>query len=95
MPVYLALSLRPDKGPLDVAVERVTKEADRFHLQADRGWLLRYPGTTVELSHALGFTTPERTSGPTGSGIVVAIGGYYGRGNPDMWEWLKTRMESA
>ena len=53
-------------------------------------WLISAPATTTakELSDSLGIS-----EGTSGSGIVIRSGGYYGRANPEIWEWIKARLE--
>lgn len=54
-----------------------------------------HPGTSVEVSNALGLTSADPDFKPTiGSAMVTLVGSYYGRGATTMWEWLKTRFES-
>lgn len=96
MTIYIAVPLTDNSEPLNEAVENtITSQADRHKLQADRGWLIRFDGTSVELSNHLGITGQEKgVLSPVGPAFVAPIEGYYGRGSMDMWEWLKTRFES-
>lgn len=95
MPIYIAVPLTLSSSALDDAVEqRITSVTDRYKLQADRGWLIKFEGTTVELSDHIGLTGQEKGNpSPIGSAIIVPVSGYYGRGPTDMWEWLKVRLE--
>ena len=95
MPIYIAVPLTPDSAALNAAVEKFIPSAtDRYKLQSDRGWLIKFSGTTVELSNHLELTGQEAGhASPIGSAIIVPVSGYYGRGPTDMWEWLKTRFE--
>jgi hypothetical protein len=55
-----------------------------------RQWLLAAPGkTTKEISDTLGVTGGEST---IGSAVVVAFNNYFGRANPQIWEWLSSRL---
>ena len=94
MPIYIAVPLSPSPKPVDdVVVDRIPA-VDRYALQNNRGWLIRFEGTTVELSTLLGLSKADKGAPPTiGSAIIVPVTGYYGRGPTDMWEWLKTRLE--
>lgn len=95
MPLYIITSLRKDTTPVNTAVARHIPEPDRFHLQDDRGWLVKFAGTTVELSNHLEITGQEKNvPSPVGPALIVPMGGYYGRGPTDMWEWVKTRWEA-
>ncbi len=95
MAIYIAVPLTNDSTPLNEAVERnIAADADRYKLQSDRGWLIKFAGTSAELSQHLGVTgQPPGTPSPVGSAIIVPVSAYYGRGPTDMWEWLKTRLE--
>lgn len=94
MPLYLAIPLTVSSLTLDDAVKVKIPDADRFHLQNDRGWVIKFSGTTVELSNHIGLTNQEKgVASPINPTIIVPVVGYYGRGPMDMWEWIKTRIE--
>jgi hypothetical protein len=46
-------------------------------------WLLSYSGTSKQLSDELGITEDNH-----GTAVVLNFAGYWGRANPDIWEWL-------
>lgn len=94
MPIYLAVPLVSESSRLDSAVEANIGVSDRYKLQADRGWLVRYEGTTRELSDKIGLTGQAKgEQSPVGSGLIVSVTTYYGRGPTEMWEWLRIRLE--
>lgn len=94
MPIYLAIPLTADSSALNSAVSTNIAEANRHKLQSERGWLIKFDGTSIELSNHLRITGQESgIPSPVGASIVAPISGYYGRGPTDMWEWLKTRFE--
>lgn len=94
MPIYLATPLIESSEPLNQAVIDSIEEKNRYTLQANRGWLIKYDGTTVELSNHLGITGKQKgESSFVGSAMITLVTAYYGRGPTDMWEWLKIRME--
>jgi hypothetical protein len=47
-------------------------------------WFVSYDGTSRQLSDFIGITVP-----PNAPAIVLNFSGYWGRANPDVWEWLK------
>jgi hypothetical protein len=96
MTIFVVIPLLEDPASLGETVEEHIGASDRYRLQADAGWLIKFDGTTTELSHKLEITDqPKDTVARVQSAIVLPIGGsYYGRGPADMWEWLKTRMEA-
>lgn len=95
MAIYMAVPLTPSSSALDEAViKNIASESDRYQLQSERGWLIKFDGTSVELSNHLGITGQgpgEKSS--VGSAIIVPVSAYFGRGPTDMWEWIKTRLE--
>lgn len=51
-------------------------------------WLIVAGGTTAqEVATKLGIA-----DGSTGSGIVYTTSGYWGRANPQVWEWIRAKM---
>jgi hypothetical protein len=96
MPVYLVAPLSTKTDALNVAVAgAITEPVDRYQLPADRGWLIRYAGTSVELSNHIGITGQAAGELPMlGPALVVPITAYFGRGPTEMWEWIQTRFES-
>ena len=94
MPVFIAVPLVDDSANLDKAVTNTVESSSRYKLPSNRGWLISFEGTTVELCNHIGLTgQPAGVHSPVGSAIVSPISAYYGRGSSDMWEWLKTRFE--
>lgn len=92
MPLYLATPLYQNaKEALIATVINQIDEHDRYQIK-NGGWLIKFSGTSRELSEKLGVTGPQGATS-VGSVLIVSINGYYGRGPTDMWEWIKTRME--
>lgn len=92
--IYLIVPLSMDISSLQDAIESGIPAENRHKLQEDRGWLIKFDGTTVELCNRLritGQTADEPAK--TGSAIVVPVNNYYGRGPADMWEWLASRFD--
>lgn len=71
MPVFLAIPLNTDSSALNAAVVSTIADTNRHQLQADRGWLIKYEGTTIELSNHIGITgQAEGVPAPIGSATV-------------------------
>jgi hypothetical protein len=94
MAIYIAVPLTTTSDALNAAVEQHIAPIDRYALQNDRGWLIKFDGTSIELSNHIKLTgqNPGEPS-PVGSAIIVPVTTYFGRGPGEMWEWLKTRIE--
>lgn len=59
------------------------------HLKiSDHAWLISAATTTQDVSTKIGLgPSPE----PSGSGVVVSIGSYYGRASPEIWDWIRSK----
>lgn len=65
------------------------------HMKVGNGeWLVSAKGTAQDISHKLGITTPENTT-VNGPAIVFSMANYYGRASTEIWDWIKTKLESA
>ena len=96
MPVYLVTPLINNAARIKAAVDARLSGGDVHELQGSAGWLVDFRGTSVELSNLIGITSPEgKPAESLGSALVTSVGSYYGLGPAAMWEWLKTRFESA
>ncbi len=62
------------------------------HIQLAEGqWLVMdAKGTAKEVADKLGIS-----QGANGGGLVIAVGGYYGRKAANLWEWIKVKSVQA
>ena len=60
-----------------------------FLAVAGNVWLVAHFGTAQDLSGKLGIT-----EGTNGTAIVVEVGSYFGRADPNIWTWIKAKMEA-
>ena len=51
-------------------------------------WFVSASGTAKEVADKI-----EATGGKVGTMIVVSVVNYWGVANPEVWEWLKSRLE--
>jgi hypothetical protein len=52
-------------------------------------WFVSTSGTAMEVANKLNVA-----DGTVGTVIVTTVANYWGRANPEVWEWLKSRLES-
>jgi hypothetical protein len=64
-------------------------EGETIPLEGNAGWLVSTKGTAQELSAKLGVT-----SGDNGAAVIVEVASYFGRANPNIWSWIKTKLEA-
>jgi len=94
MPIFLAIPLSTAPEVLSRSVQTYIEVADRYELTNNRGWLIRFSGTSVELSSLLRITGQTSGEAPqVPSALVTHVSSYYGRAPTDMWEWIQTRWE--
>lgn len=96
MPIYIAIPLQNNSDKLTESVNKnFPSDSNKHELQSNKGWLIKYDGTTIDLSNKLEVTGQENKSpSPVGSCLIIPVTSYYGRGSNDMWEWLKVKMEN-
>ncbi|WP_322071010.1 hypothetical protein [Paraburkholderia bannensis] len=59
-------------------------------LKLPRGeWLVKFMGTTQELSTLLTITGTPNSE--VGNAVVIAVGSYFGFAPTNVWEWIKSR----
>jgi hypothetical protein len=76
---------------IDKIGEAIKAKYPNDHLALTVGqWLLVANGTAQDVSANLGITSAE-----TGSAVIIAGTSYFGRGNPQIWEWLKSKLGAA
>lgn len=58
-------------------------------------WLVSFKGTAREVSNKLGVTSEDGSSTVIGPAIIVQFENYFGRANRDIWDWIKSKIESS
>ena len=64
--------------------------SDNLYVAPGPTWLVAFKGTAEELSAKLGIT-----DGTGGAAIVLQVASYFGRTNPAIWTWIKTKWEAT
>ncbi|WP_157046502.1 hypothetical protein [Roseovarius sp. 217] len=82
-----------DHNRLGSAIKRVYPN-DTYPL-GDGLWLISDSATAVEVSNKIGITSATGSNVTVGSAIVVEAASYYGRANPAIWSWIKTKWEGG
>ncbi len=99
-----AQSLLPDVHRLSVPsrrsapqlAEAIKNGFPQDHLAiSDTQWLVSTAATAPEVAARINVydpTNPNRP--PTGNAVILSDSAYTGRAPPNIWNWLKTKMES-
>jgi hypothetical protein len=57
----------------------------------DSVWTVSDSGTSRDVCTKLKITTDAAGAGPSGTGVVTGISGYYGAAAPNIWEFLRNK----
>jgi hypothetical protein len=87
MPIFTVIRLA-EKATIAEAIERNFAE-DHYDL-GHGTWLVASNGTAKELADQLGIS-----DGTNGTGLVLEIASYFGRANPAIWTWIKSKWEGG
>jgi len=78
----------PQADSSKIVAAAVAKYPDDYYPLAHGAFLVAAQGkTTKGISDELGIS-----GGDNGSAVVVAVSSYFGRANPQIWEWMKAKM---
>lgn len=93
MAVFLVTPLSDNFDVLHQALKE--RALDFYVVQNKAGFLVSETGTSEEVSHKIGISEPDGSSGALGSALVTRVSSYFGRGSTGMWEWIQSRMERS
>lgn len=85
MGVFAVISPTPDP---ELAERIGTASGGKCFAYSDRSWLVKFDGTSMKLAREL-----KADGDGDQSAIVLSVSSYYGRANPQIWEWLRTHWE--
>lgn len=88
MATYILIALGAAQAVVDTAVESSIPSEDRLSLESGKWLLTSSLPTSKEVSDKLGLSVNTTF-------IICPIRGYYGRTNPNVWEWLAAKSSPA
>ena len=92
MTIFAVLMPTPQK---ELAERIESAFPNNFLKLNDTQYLISTIGTVVDVSAKLGIWDAKNPSmTPTGLAVVLASSSYYGRAPANIWEWMKTKLES-
>lgn len=87
--------LTQENNPVLAAVITEKFPTNHYVLTSSQ-WVISSKETAKQLSDTLGITVEGGMKpGKTGTAVILAVSGYWGRANPDFWEWLKLKLEEV
>ena len=88
MAIYLVMAMKETQAPeMASQVERVFPEDSHYVVAPDKWFVSTEISTARQVAEKLGIIGSKSVSG-----IVVSVGGYSGRAQPDVWEWLAAKL---
>lgn len=90
MSVFVIISPVPSNPRLQAMIKQHYPN-NHYELYSNQ-WLVSGGVTAQELSEKLGI---DKTTDESGSAIVFSISSYWGKANPNIWEWLKVHWEKS
>ncbi|MGB7912449.1 MAG: hypothetical protein WCF59_09515 [Desulfobaccales bacterium] len=85
MSIFAIISPQESNDKLEAAIKALIPENNIFKVFSNQ-WLVCAGGTSQELSIKLGINKDDADN--TGPAIVVSVASYWGRANPQIWEWI-------
>jgi len=89
MPVFAIIPQPNPNTPKLAGVIVSHYPTEHIVLDGNAGWLVSAKETAQEMSAKLGVT-----SGENGAAIIIELASYFGRANPNIWSWVKLRLEA-
>ena len=84
MALFFLVALQDSAPAIEVALSAKIAPGSLYTIESGK-WIVDSPATTSKaLSDSLGITD-------TLSFFVVSVRGYFGRAQPDLWEWLAAK----
>ena len=82
-----AILTAPENTALETAIS-LSYPHDSLKIRSGQ-WLVAAPSTAKEVSDKL-----QITDGQNGAAVVVNVASYFGRAEPTVWEWIRTKWAS-
>jgi len=77
----------PDNSTLGSILE--AQYANNFLRVWNNQWIISANGTPKDISDKLGVS-----DGSAGTAMILLVTSYWGRANPDFWQWMSERLSS-
>lgn len=92
MALFFLTALSGSRDIVSAAIERAFPSG--VYAVDEEKWFIRSDAavTAKGISEKLALGAPEDV--PGGGFLIVAVSGYYGIAQPDLWEWLRSRPAS-
>ena len=93
MALFFVTALHDPQGLIEGAIKAKFPD-DHYRVTADKWFVSADSVTARQLSDSIGLTDKPAQAGAI-TGIVVSAAGYFGRAQPDLWEWLALKANKT
>ena|ERR1039457_4790413 len=94
MALFLVVAIGSSAPDIDAAMREVYP-TESYQIE-DGKWVVNADSvTSKQVSDKLGITDKPVSPEATVRAIVVSVGGYYGRAQTDLWEWIAAKSVKA
>lgn len=93
MALFFVTALQDPQNILETAIKAQFPQ-DHYRVTADKWFVNADSITARQLSDAIGLTDKPAQPG-NATGIIIAVVGYFGRAQPDLWEWIAAKANKA
>lgn len=85
MALFLIVALQTSAAAIDAIISEKIPQQDSYKMESGK-WIVDSPQLTSKaVSDALGLSATE-------SHITVPVRAYFGRAQPDVWEWIAAKL---
>lgn len=93
MALFFVTALYDPQATIETAIIQNFPK-DYYKVTADKWFVSADSVTAKQMSDTIGLTDKPAVAGnPTG--IVISVGGYFGRAQPDLWEWIAAKSNKS
>jgi hypothetical protein len=93
MALFFVTALHDPQATIEAAIMQRFPN-DYYKLTADKWFVSADSVTAKQMSDVIGLTDKPSVPG-NATGIVISVGGYFGRAQPDLWEWIAAKANKS
>ena len=83
--------------PQQILVDKIKGAYPNDHLSLNSTqYLVSSTETAIDVTARIGvYDASNKTEASIGNAVVLAVSSYYGRAQPNVWDWIKSKMEAS
>ena len=90
-PMAIFAVIHQESAPVDKLGLAISNLYPDANIKVNEGvWLVAQAGSAVDVATKLGIA-----DGSNGAALILEVGSYHGRANPNIWAWIKAKWEAT